>query len=105
MHHNHGINESAIVTCDRCGKDISQETDVFEWQERFAIRFRGGYGSVFGDGAIVEADFCQGCIRESLGQYLRVGEGDPSEPRSATHGRAEKIRQPDDLDQASGGQS
>lgn len=65
----------SIITCDRCGKIISD--DWVEMQERFAVRFVAGYASVFGDGSIVEGDFCQTCIHEVLGQYCRIRSGDP----------------------------
>jgi len=51
-----------------------------EHQERIAIRFRAGYESVFGDGNLVEADFCQHCLKDLLGQWLRVTSDDPFEP-------------------------
>jgi hypothetical protein len=35
--------------CDRCGKKITLD-DIVEWEEKYLIRFTGGYGSVFGDG-------------------------------------------------------
>ena len=36
--------------CDRCGKSITPNNFV-EWEEKQAMGFTGGYGSVFGDGA------------------------------------------------------
>ncbi len=40
--------------------------------EALRLRFAGGYGSVFGDGARVEADLCQYCIKELIGPFCRV---------------------------------
>jgi len=57
------------ITCDVCGKDIETMIDS---QEALYINFVGGYGSVFGDGAIVNGEICQNCLKEILGKYLRV---------------------------------
>jgi hypothetical protein len=59
------------LTCDRCGRVIL-ESDYTEWPEALQLRFTGGYGSVFGDGARVEVDLCQHCVRELLGPFCRV---------------------------------
>ncbi|GAB1393178.1 hypothetical protein MASR1M60_13410 [Rhodocyclaceae bacterium] len=85
----------SIITCDRCGKAISD--DGIEMQERFAVRFKAGYASVFGDENIVEGDFCQTCIHEVLGQYCRVREGDRFSPGHRIQVAPEKIYQPDQL--------
>lgn len=92
------IVERTVCTCDRCGKDIIQEEDLSEWQERFAIRFRGGYGSIFGDGNTVEGDFCQNCIHDVLGKYCRIKLDDPFRPEHIVLGDPEKIYQPNQLD-------
>lgn len=60
-----------------------------EHQERIAVRFRAGYDSVFGDGSLVEGDFCQHCIKELFGAWLRVTPDDPFEPK---HGLAGEDR-------------
>ena len=90
--------ERTVCTCDRCGREITQEEKPDEWQERFAIRFRGGYGSVFGDGNTVEGDFCQNCIHDVLGKYCRIKIDDPFRPELQLHGEPEKIYQPSQLD-------
>jgi antitoxin CcdA len=58
-------------TCDRCMLTATRETP-FEFQEFVHIHFTGGYGSVFGDESFVEGDFCQHCVKELLGDYLRI---------------------------------
>lgn len=66
------------MTCDICGKtyDKTFSTDnIFEVQEFTHIKFVGGYGSVFGDGDMVECDICQNCLKEKLGEYIRITEG------------------------------
>ncbi len=54
------------LVCDRCSKEIDP-TDHIEWQESYSIRFTGGYGSVFGDGADVNCDLCQYCLKALIG--------------------------------------
>lgn len=56
------------ITCDRCKKII---TDELEEQEAMTLRFTGGYSSVFGDGANVEVDICQQCLKELVGDFCR----------------------------------
>ncbi len=61
------------ITCDICGKTF---TDVMETQEFLSIDFYGGYNSIFGDDNKVECDVCQYCLKEKLGQYVRVKPSD-----------------------------
>lgn len=70
-----------IIACDRCHREMSPDSTDCELQERTAIRFRAGYGSVFGDGNLVEADICQHCLQEVFGKYLRITEDDPFDPQ------------------------
>lgn len=70
------VTEVTHVTCDRCGREMTPAGHDFEHQESLAISFRGGYASVFGDGNLVEADICQHCVKELLGPWLRVTDGD-----------------------------
>lgn len=55
-------------TCDCCGKELEE---VFEFQEMLHWENRGGYGSVFGDGADMTLDLCQDCIKKLLEPYIR----------------------------------
>lgn len=73
--------QEEIVVCDRCHREMAPDNTDCEHQERIAIRFRAGYGSVFGDGNLVEADICQHCLQEVLGKYLRITEDDPFDPQ------------------------
>lgn len=66
------MDEVIAVICDRCGREISADGVDNEWPERLAISFRGGYGSIFGDGSLVECDLCQHCMKEVLGAWLRI---------------------------------
>lgn len=58
--------------CDACGAE--HDNSNFELQEFVHISFRGGYGSIFGDGNLVEGDLCQACVKQLLGPFLRVTE-------------------------------
>lgn len=66
------------VKCDGCSAIIGPD-DFIGMQEMLSIRFTGGYGSIFGDGALVEADLCQYCVKTHLGAYLRVVEEEEDE--------------------------
>lgn len=63
--------ETIAVECDVCKKMFDQD-DVLDLQEMTHIRFRGGYGSIFGDGDMLECDICQHCLKERLGDALRI---------------------------------
>jgi hypothetical protein len=69
-----------VCTCDRCGLEMRQETYDGEWEERLAVVFRAGYHSLFGDGNLVELDLCQHCVKDVLGQWLRVTVVEPFQP-------------------------
>lgn len=82
--------QEEIIVCDRCHREMGPDSKDFELQERTAIRFRGGYGSVFGDGNLVEADICQNCLQEVFGKYLRITEDDPFDPKHKLSDEASK---------------
>jgi hypothetical protein len=69
------ISDSSM-RCDRCGREAAYKHDE-EHQEFLHIAFRGGYGSEFGDGNIIKGDFCQHCVKDLLGPYLTIIEGEP----------------------------
>jgi len=58
------------ITCDVCKKKYTENEDDFEIQEFQCIHFRGGYGSIFGDGVEMECDICQHCLNTKLGDFL-----------------------------------
>lgn len=60
-------------TCDKCGKTV--EEDSVGYQEGHHINFVGGYGSVFGDGTVVECDLCQDCLKDLIGPVARIFDG------------------------------
>ena len=59
-------------TCDCCGKKVLEAEDPVEAQEAHHINFTGGYGSVFGDGAQIQADICQACLKTLIGNFARI---------------------------------
>jgi len=69
---NRTVQEVAACTCDRCGRRMTPDDDQWEWYERVSLDWRGGFGSVFGDGAHMSLDLCQQCVRDTLGPWLRV---------------------------------
>lgn len=93
MLENNVISEKNNFSCDRCGCSLSQEGDEMEWQERFIISFRAGYGSVFGDGNYIGGGFCQTCIQDVLGKWLRVTSDDPFDASHKPGSDPEKILQ------------
>ena len=64
--------EIKFKECDKCHKKFNID-DICEMQEFLHFRNTGGYGSIFGDEAEIELDLCQHCVKDILGQYLRVG--------------------------------
>lgn len=65
--------ESRVLAkvCDRCLKRVTND-DIFEFQEFLHIKLMGGYGSVWGDGNVVEADLCQRCTHSILKDFARI---------------------------------
>jgi len=62
----------SACTCDRCGRRMSPDSADLEWQERLSVAYRGGFGSIFGDGCEISIDLCQHCVRDTLGAWLRI---------------------------------
>ena len=61
------------IECDVCRRKWKTEgDDVMEVQEFTHINFVGGYDSIFGDGICVRLDICQHCLKDKLGEYLRL---------------------------------
>jgi hypothetical protein len=58
--------------CDRCHNRYHVDIDCFEAQEFHHINFVGGYGSIFGDGTVVECDLCQNCLKDLIGEFCRI---------------------------------
>lgn len=67
------VQEIAACACDRCGRKLTPGDD--DWHEKLSVEYRGGYYSVFGDGATVSIDLCQQCVGHALGPWLRICPG------------------------------
>lgn len=59
-----------LISCDRCGFEASNEDMSFESIR--SLKFCAGYASPLGDGNNVEIDICESCLRDVLGQWLRI---------------------------------
>ena len=66
------------ITCDVCGSKFTRKDDepwdTYEVQEFVSISFTAGYSSVFGDENKVELDICQHCLKQKLGDFVRITE-------------------------------
>lgn len=71
------VQELVVCTCDRCKRRLTPD-EPGEWQERLSFDHSCGFDSVFGDCNTVSLDLCQRCVREVLGQWLRIAQ--PEEP-------------------------
>jgi hypothetical protein len=59
-----------VVECDRCGLDL--KFHELERQECLSWQNTGGFGSIFGDGAMIRIDLCQSCVQSVLGEWLDI---------------------------------
>ena len=59
------------IVCDACG--LEADADSMEAQEYLSHANVGGYSSVFGDGARINVDLCQHCVRSLLGGVMKLG--------------------------------
>jgi hypothetical protein len=67
------------ITCDKCASVF--EVGTPEFNECVSIQKYCGYGSIFGDGSTVSADFCQTCFQELVGNFITVTESnDDNDP-------------------------
>ncbi len=65
----------AEVTCDRCGAKARYNED-FGFNNFEQIGFDAGWGSSLGDGVRVDIDLCHGCLKATLGPWLRLSKSD-----------------------------
>lgn len=67
------VQEIVAITCDRCRRRVEVDRDdACELGEWWRMERLGGYASVFGDGAIIQVDLCQQCVKSTLGDWLRI---------------------------------
>jgi len=62
--------ELSFISCDCCKKQFNIDEHIFEIQDMIHIEHLGGYGSLFGDGVKVSADFCARCSNTLFGNFL-----------------------------------
>lgn len=59
------------LRCDRCGAEAQHNVDD-GFNNFVQIGFDASWGSQLGDGNRVDIDLCHGCLKETLGPWLRV---------------------------------
>lgn len=64
--------ERGKAVCDRCGHVMDETDHRSGYNNLTMVRFRAGYDSKFGDGNLIEGDFCDTCLFELLARYVRV---------------------------------
>ena len=64
------IDDLMAITCDHCDSYVDDPVEV---QAFFHLAKAASYGSIFGDGASIECDLCQHCVKALLGGSLRIG--------------------------------
>lgn len=82
----HTFQKLAACTCDRCQRRLTAE-ETGEWQERLSLDHSCGFDSVFGDGCTISLDLCQHCVRDVLGQWLRVTQPELRQDVTESSGR------------------
>jgi hypothetical protein len=65
------IESVASYICDSCHKEFDNDLDI---QEFLHFRNHAGWGSVFGDGAVLSLDLCQDCVKKILGSFIQFKE-------------------------------
>ena len=64
------VQEISGFVCDRCGREAKAHQG--EAEELVSIDRVGGYCSIFGDGNRISVDICQHCLKDVLGEWLRI---------------------------------
>jgi hypothetical protein len=65
-----------LFHCDCCGRELSPNKDIEEFQESLHVRYHARQGSKYIEpGSLVQCVLCQGCISVILGRWLRVTPG------------------------------
>lgn len=88
------VQEVAACTCDRCQRRMTPDDD-FNWHEKLSIAYRGGFGSIFGDGCDISVDLCQQCVKETLGTWLRISPGDDGSASGSVKALKGIVRKPE----------
>ncbi len=64
------VPEISGYVCDRCGREAEAQGE--EAEEFVSFERVSGYGSIFGDGNRIAVDICQYCLKDVLGEWLRI---------------------------------
>jgi len=70
----HDVRPESFVSqlrCDRCGAEAQHNVDD-GFNNFVQIGFDASWGSQLGDGNRVDVDLCHGCLKETLGPWLRI---------------------------------
>lgn len=67
------------LRCDRCGAEAQHDVDN-GFNNFVSVGFDASRGSSMGDGNRIDLDLCHGCLKETLGPWLRVSQS--SRPKS-----------------------
>lgn len=67
------VQEISDYICDRCGREAAVDIHEQEAEEFISIDRVGRYYSIFGDGNRISVDICQHCLKDVLGEWLRIG--------------------------------
>ncbi len=71
--HTHSVTrEFGRAICDRCGHRMGEADPHSGYNNLALVRFRAGPNSRFGEGRLIEGDFCDACLFELLARYVRV---------------------------------
>jgi len=71
--------ERIAIVCDRCGLRALRAGEDNCFKRMTSIGFMAQEGSTFGQGQRVEIDLCEPCLRDALGQWLRLRTPDGEE--------------------------
>jgi hypothetical protein len=69
------------LRCDRCGAEAQHNVDN-GFNDFVSVGFDAGWGSSLGDGNRIDLDLCHGCLKETLGPWLRVSKSSANQPAS-----------------------
>ena len=61
------VDEVIALTCDVCKRRYEDPNEI---QGFIHLKKTGSYGSIFGDGTLIECDLCQHCFKDRLGEFL-----------------------------------
>lgn len=60
------------IECDICNRKAFIEGSDYQFGEFITISNVTGYASIFGDNVNITIDICQYCLKDKLGDWLRI---------------------------------